>query len=282
MAGTRSLNLGPAPTTILTQDDFIRNGYLQVGQALDTLPGVVIESQGNALNGIQNGAFSNSATLALRGAGGPTGPSTGELDTSYENLVLQDGEPMRTGLNGSFDLSTLTPAIYSRVELVEGVGGTSLFGANSIGGTLNLVTRYPLHTEGGQILATVGSYGTTDYDLSESNTIQRFGYMLNYHGLFTDGEVPANTHNDSFAFSVPPNFAQNPPCYPCPAAIGIVYHPTYAESLRSALLKLRYDLSNSTYVTITGSTEYDWKDSIWARNQPLSCSCEWQHIPSRP
>lgn len=67
--------------------------------------------------------------------------------------ALMDGVPAQT--NGEID-----PANIERVELIKGPSGT-LFGASvvSYGGLINIVTKKPIDTLGGELSYTTGSYG---------------------------------------------------------------------------------------------------------------------------
>ncbi len=67
--------------------------------------------------------------------------------------ALADGVPSQT--NGEID-----PANIERVELIKGPSGT-LFGASvvSFGGLINIVTKKPVDTLGGELSYTTGSYG---------------------------------------------------------------------------------------------------------------------------
>ena len=243
--GAEALNTNSAPTVTITNRQFVAHGDILVQQALETQPGVTIEHY--------NGGLGSVATITIRGAGAY---GEGDSNTGYEVLVLQDGEPLRNGQYGDFDLSTLTPAIYSRVELLKGVGGTSLFGANSIGGTLNLVTRDPMKTEGGEFLGGVGSFGFTTYDLSETDTIGRFGYVFNIHRMVSQGPIDPNFVADYT------NYCSNtvPVCY--------LSHSSQDFNLQSGLLKLRYDFSPQTSLTLTGTSEADMRDQNGLQGNP--------------
>ncbi|HEY8314881.1 MAG TPA: TonB-dependent receptor [Candidatus Baltobacteraceae bacterium] len=243
--GAQSLNTSSAPTVTITNRQFVQKGQVLVQQALEQTPGVTIEHY--------NGGLGSVATLTIRGAGAY---ASGTSNTGYEVLVLQDGEPLRNGQYGDFDLSTLTPAIYSRTEVLKGVGGTSLFGANSIGGTLNLVTRDPFKTEGGEFLGSVGGFGTTDYNFSETNTIGKLGYIFNIHRLTSPGPIPGSLYGD-FANYCGSGFA-----------VCTIAHPTQSFDLKSALVKFRYDLSPSTFVTLTGTSESDMRDQLGLQSNP--------------
>jgi outer membrane receptor protein involved in Fe transport len=235
VSGTQTVNTGSAPTITITKTDFIKNGNLLIEQGLEDTPGVTIQHFDGGLGSV--------ATLAIRGAGGMVAGS----DTGYEVLVLQDGEPMRNGQYGDFDLSTLTPSIYQRAEVLLGVGGTSLFGANAIGGTLNLVTIDPQATAGGQAIFQVGSFGTTSYDFSGTDTVGKFGWVFDVHRMSTEGSVPANFVAD---------YATNGCDSTC------LWNPAQTFDLQSGLIKLQYHFSPTTYLTIGAQDEADIRGQL--------------------
>jgi outer membrane receptor protein involved in Fe transport len=241
--GRQVLNHSSAATDVLSSQTFVNQGLPQVQTGLEKIPGITIEH-------FDNGSPGNVATVTIRGAGGFAGGS----NTGYEVLVLQDGQPLRNGQFGDFDVSALTPAIYSRVEVVKGVGGTSLFGANTIGGTVNLVTRDPLHTEGGELQLGFSGFGTTDYNLSETDTIGRFGYLFDFHQYSTDGFIPPSFRADYGAGGQ--------------GQFGVVTNPTLAFKVRSGLGKFRYDFSNSTYGVLGFSDEGDIRDQTGLLGNP--------------
>ncbi|MBC5825280.1 MAG: TonB-dependent receptor [Candidatus Eremiobacteraeota bacterium] len=237
--GHQALNTSSAASATITNDQFVDSGSLQAQTALDRLPGFTVEHY-------DNGAPGAVATFTIRGAGGFGGGTDGTANTGYEILVLQDGEPIRNGQYGDFEASSLTPAIYQRVEVVKGVGGTSLFGANTIGGTVNLVTRDPLKSEGGEFIQTLGGYGTSDTNISESATIGRLGYLLDLHRYGTDGFIPFPYVAHYVPFRGASDYAQ----------------PTQTFDLKSGLGKLRYDFSDSMYGVLTVTDESDYRDQL--------------------
>jgi outer membrane receptor for ferrienterochelin and colicin len=247
--GQRTLNTGSAAAVTITADTYTSTGNTQIQQLLESTPGVTIEN-------FDNGAPGNVTTLTIRGTGGFVGGS----NTGYEVLVLQDGEPIRNGEYGDDDLSSLTPAIYSRTEVVKGVGGTSIFGANTIGGTLNLVTIDPKATEGALASLLVGSYGTSDYDVLDTDTSGRLGYVFDYHGYNTQGYVPTQLLVDvpPFTFS---SHATTPP-------VGSITNPTERMTLKSGLGKIRYSFGASSYAVVTFTDEADVRDQFGLLGDP--------------
>ncbi|MBV8245316.1 MAG: TonB-dependent receptor [Candidatus Eremiobacteraeota bacterium] len=255
----RAVNTGSAPTINISNSQLVAAGITQVQEALATEPGVTIERYDGSAPG-------NVTTLTIRGAGAFVGQAGGgSNNTGYEVLVLQDGEPLRNGQYGDFDLSSLTPAIYSNVEVIKGIGGSSLFGANTIGGTLNLVTRDPSKTEGGQVIGTVGSFSMTDFNLLETNTFGRFGYVLDFHRYGTNGYINPNFQGDfinNCGFSPP-----TPPNGPC-----LIAPASQTMNLTSFLAKLRYDFSPVTFLTLEADDEADYRDQsgLLANPNPVS------------
>ncbi len=246
--GKQSVNTTSTPTVTITNRDFVTSGQVLVTQALEQTPGVTIQHYDGGLGSV--------ATLSIRGAGGITQGN----NTGYEVLVLQDGQPMRNGQYGDADLSTLTPAIYSRVELLKGVGGTSLFGANTIGGTLNLVTRDPMAKQGGEFIGGVGGFGTSTYDLVETDTIGKFGYIFDLHRLGSDGPIPGN-----FIADYSGGCTGIADCQP-------LWHPSQSFALKSALFKIKYQFSPTTYLTLTSQNESDMRDQLGLLTNPTTDS----------
>ncbi|HEV3155506.1 MAG TPA: TonB-dependent receptor [Candidatus Baltobacteraceae bacterium] len=253
--GKQSVNTTSTPTVVITNRQFIAQGQVLVEQGLEQTPGVTVQHYDGGLGSV--------ATITIRGAGGFAQGS----NTGYELLVLQDGEPMRNGQYGDADVSTLTPSIYSRVEVSKGVGGTSLFGANTIGGTVNFVTRDPLATEGGQFIGGLGGFGTYDYSLIETNTIGKFGYIFDLHRLGSQGPVPGSLYAD-YVTNVFGNNGSG--CGFGIGPCGPIWHPTQDFSLLSDLLKVKYQFSPVTYVTVTQQGESDMRDQLGLLTNPTS------------
>jgi outer membrane receptor protein involved in Fe transport len=246
------LNISNAPSLSIPNQAFTTTGSFEVDQLLESLPGVTIQkTEGSPAGG--------ESLLNIRGVGssddleGPEG-----VGAADEVLVLQDGEPLISGNFGSYDLASLTSAIYSRVELIQGTGGTVLYGTPTIGGVLNLVTRNPLPSEGGEVTVSAGNNGLTDFNLFYSNTIGRFGYLIDLHRYGTSGYLPRN-----YVASVVP-IGGSPP--------GDPYLLLGGFNAKSALFKLSYNFSPVTKITLGQSTEYDYRDITGSLVEPYFTS----------
>ncbi len=65
------------------------------------------------------------------------------LDGKYSQVLI-DGRPLFSSLAGVYGLEQVPASMIDRVEVIRG-GGSSMFGANAIGGVINVITREPLH-----------------------------------------------------------------------------------------------------------------------------------------
>ena len=64
------------------------------------------------------------------------------LDGHYSQILV-DSRPVFSSLNGVYGLEQIPANMIDRVEVVRG-GGSALFGASAIGGTINIITKEPV------------------------------------------------------------------------------------------------------------------------------------------
>lgn len=84
------------------------------------------------------------------------------LDGHYSQILI-DSRPVFSALNGVYGLEQIPANMIDRVEVVRG-GGSALFGASAIGGTINIITKEPTRnsTEFGHTLMGIGGNGAFD------------------------------------------------------------------------------------------------------------------------
>jgi len=121
--------------TVLRPDEFASQ-FRTTEDLLSRTPGVNIRSA--------NGQFS---TVSIRGS------------SAEQVLVLLDGVRINTGEGGSVDFSTIPLESVERIEVIRG-GGTTIYGADAVGGVVNIVTRKPAPTPEVAAAATCGSLDT--------------------------------------------------------------------------------------------------------------------------
>ena len=101
----------------VTRADFEKMGATTLEEALRSVPGLQIGTQGNAYPHIETRGFRDTKDLA----------------------VLIDGVPFRQ-LNGSADLTMIPLSIVERIEFVKGPS-SSIWGRGAVAGVLNIITR---------------------------------------------------------------------------------------------------------------------------------------------
>ena len=94
----------------------------------------------------------------------------------YNNrvLVLLDGFQISMPYSGSIDWNAMPLDFLERVEVVKGPV-SSLYGQNSMGGIINLVTRN-YSDEFYNVKATIGSFDSKDVNLTMSNITDNISY----------------------------------------------------------------------------------------------------------
>ncbi len=107
----------PASVSVITREQLERLGVLTVGEALQCLPEVHVRQQGGL------GALS---LPSIRGA------------SPNQVLVLIDGVPVNSVMQGLFDLSTVSTGQVEKIEVLR--GPLSIYGGGALGGVINIIT----------------------------------------------------------------------------------------------------------------------------------------------
>ncbi len=175
-----------ASVTVVPGDEIDARRYPTVDEALRGVPGVEVR---------RSGSFGKSTTISIRGA------------NAQQVQVLVDGMRVKSTTLGQADLSDLSPDLIERIEVIRGPQST-LYGADAIGGVVNIITRkgkgpFNLWTtqEVGnyEILRSTigfsGSYGIFDYAFATGH-FESNGQMIN------DG-VDQNSLNTRLGLSLP-------------------------------------------------------------------------------
>lgn len=113
----------PVIVNVLSPKIFENTNSVCLSQGLNFQPGLRVE------NNCQNCGFQQ---VRINGLDGP-----------YSQILI-DSRPMCSSLAGVYGLEQIPANMIDRVEVLRG-GGSALFGANAIAGTINIITKEPLH-----------------------------------------------------------------------------------------------------------------------------------------
>lgn len=137
----RSIDQVPAAVSVIGRDVIEKTPMTNIKEAIVGTPGVLIESKSQGYD----------ARLIIRGAG---------LKARYairEVMVLLNGIPI-TDPDSLTRLDFVDTHLVERIEVVRGPNST-LWGINSTGGAINVVTTSPFDGQGGGARIDVGNYG---------------------------------------------------------------------------------------------------------------------------
>jgi vitamin B12 transporter len=162
--GVPAASIGNA-VTIVTREDLQRQQIRHAGDALRSLPGVVVG---------RSGGFGNFTQVRIRGAEG------------NHTLVLIDGIKANNLSDGEFDFSNLAAEDIERIEVIRGPL-SGLYGSNAVGGVVNIVTRGGRGPMTASLKTEAGSFGTRDLAARVAGGNDRGHLAVSYHWRETNG-----------------------------------------------------------------------------------------------
>ncbi len=165
----------------LQASDATDSGLLSLAQTLNTLPGVYApEQQGDG----------SVASLFIRGT------------NSDQSQVLLDGRRLQPGFSGNYEISRYRILGLDSIEVMRGPSST-LYGANALGGVVNLRLTNPLTLKPSETLNLEGgSYGwifagvQANTNNAQSNTPATLGASVGLTTSHLDGWRP-NSYRDA-------------------------------------------------------------------------------------
>lgn len=83
------------------------------------------------------------------------------LDGPYSQILI-NSRPIISALSGVYGLEQIPTNMIDRVEVVRG-GGSALFGANAVGGTINIITKDPINNSF-QVSSTMSNLGGKSWE----------------------------------------------------------------------------------------------------------------------
>ena len=154
--------------TVITQEEIAAQGNKSLRDILDGQPGITVT---------ESGGPGGSVSVNMRGT------NTNHVAFLIDGMRVNDP----TTVSGDIDLSIVPVQIVERIEIVRGPQ-SALYGSDSIGGVINIITKkgkqgppvWIFRTEG-------GSYGTFSNKLSVAGVTPDTSYSLSLNQFHTDG-----------------------------------------------------------------------------------------------
>jgi len=141
-----------------------------------------------------------SLDLRQRGSNGTQGDLSVRGSTFGQTLILLDGFRVNDAQTSHHNLDVPVPLeALERVEVLKGAGST-LYGADAMGGAVNFVTVQPKAAEI-RFGAAVGNFGVNSQDLSASFLQGHVNEQLTLWRDFSSGFRPDREYRNSEAFS---------------------------------------------------------------------------------
>lgn len=141
-----SRKMAPTLVNVIDSRIFATTSSPTLAEGLTFQPGVRIE------NDCQNCGFTQARINGLDG---------------HYSQILIDSRPIFSALAGVYGLEQIPASMIDRVEVVRG-GGSALFGASAIGGTINIITKEAMRSSAGisHELTSIGMSGALDNNTS--------------------------------------------------------------------------------------------------------------------
>ncbi len=160
--------------TVITADDIAKKQQRTLPDVLAAVPG---------LNIVQAGGVGSTSSLFMRGT------------NSNHTKVFIDGIDMSdpSTPSGAFDFAHMTTADIERIEVLRGPQ-SSLYGADAIGGVVNIITKTGKGPAMFSGAAEVGSFSTFNQNASISGSKNLFNYSFNATHLHSE-QTPVTPDN---------------------------------------------------------------------------------------
>lgn len=166
------------PVYVITGEEMEAQGARTVKEALRFLPGIL----GDGTVGTEVNALSGQF---IRGS------NTGQV------LILLDGRPINNLGGGGFDLSEFTTNNIERVEVLPG-GGSTLYGSDTIGGVINIVTRRPTEKVTTEAKVNIGAYGLNQQSIQNSGKAGAISWVVGYNRTQAENNYPFTISEANF------------------------------------------------------------------------------------
>ena len=146
----------PQATSVITRKEIINTPDRSVAEIIQRAAGVEVT---------QYGPLGAVSLPKIRGS------------ESEQVLILLNGRRINDAQSGKFDLSNLpvSKEDIERIEILRGAA-SALYGADAMGGVINIITKIPSPVPYTRASASYGSFGTQEYSLLHQRKLGPFAY----------------------------------------------------------------------------------------------------------
>jgi len=234
-SGNGSLATATTINQSVTSELLQREGYIRIGDGLDTQPGV-------NLTGLSS-SVGDGLGIDIRGFG------------SAETSTLVDGHPIgpQGAVSGGFDFQDSPSYAIANTQITYGSGALGLYGTSSIGGTVDLQTVNATRTPELLLEQGVGYEGRRFTRLQTTGTVanEKLGYAIVHAVDGTTGPYPTQAR-------LQPSFLSGN--FSLANQTLLTYGTSSAYMLRNDLVKLKYSFSPSTSFEATALSADSFSD----------------------
>lgn len=180
----------PADVTVITSQQISDRGYRTVTDALEDVPGARVLDAGTP-------AFERKVML----------------NGDERVVVMVDGRRVNNSMGATsgkstLDANTLPPvSMIERIEVVKG-GASTLYGADAVGGVINVITKTPEETTG-TVHVGYGSWGTQDLGASFGGKVNKTGFQVGFNRNKASYLKYKDTNGDTKKWSGQSNYIQD-------------------------------------------------------------------------
>jgi vitamin B12 transporter len=174
----------PVATTVITRKQMDDTQSASVTEMLRRVPGLSV---------VQSGDTGSLTSVFIRGT------------NSNHTLVLFDGVRLNSPYYGGFDWSLPTTTALERIEVARGPY-SALWGADAVGGVINLIPYRERNKVGGRLLAEGGEDGWQRWEVSAGYASSKFdahvsGYRRSGDGTFENSDFEGQQGLTTAGFS---------------------------------------------------------------------------------
>ncbi|HLE99059.1 MAG TPA: TonB-dependent receptor [Gaiellaceae bacterium] len=168
---TPAAELGSS-VTVITEEELKTYHYRTIDDAVRAVPGLEIR---------RSGSLGKTTSLTIRGA------------NANQVQVLVDGVRVKSPTTGQAEISDVSPELIERIEVIRGPQST-LYGADAIGGVVNIITKKGKGPFSATVHQEAGNYDTLNSRTWFSGSYQLLDYAFSASHLESNGQF----QNDGF------------------------------------------------------------------------------------